>query len=139
MKKAGRLLTSFPKPVVPGPYITSHGRDERDTPTTDEDAKPETSSSSMTTKEEAPSQDFCDSKTTSERGKEMEAQLKRDAEDSKNVKAESSSSAMKEGEAGKTASAGNVPAIALGEVVRESDQERQDRQDDWLRRFDASP
>lgn len=76
--------------------LPSQRKSEHDTATTG-DAKPESSSSSVSKGDEGRSQDLCSSKSISERRDETDPQSKGDTEDPKAVKAESSSSATKEG------------------------------------------
>ena len=115
MGKSARLFKSL-KMGLP-----SEGKPEHDTATT-ENAKPESSSSSVPKGDEGRSQDLCSSKSVSDRRNETDPQSKGDTEDAKAVKAGSSSSATKEG-----GTSGNSKSKEL------SVRRKQDMLSDWER------
>lgn len=110
------------KPKMAVPYVRSSQENERDTATT-ENAKVESSSSVPKEEEEekGSSQDLCSSKSISDRQHEAEPRPKQGTEDSKAVKAKSSSSGTKEGEASQTPRSEEVSAGWSSEQARDWD------------------
>lgn len=110
------------KPKMAVPYVRSSQENERDTATT-ENAKVESSSSVPKEEEEekGSNQDFCSSKSISDRQHEAEPRPKQGTEDSKAVKAKSSSSGTKEGEASRTPRSEKVSAGWSSEQARDWD------------------
>ncbi|KAF6236206.1 hypothetical protein HO173_005836 [Letharia columbiana] len=119
MTRAGGVL----KPKMAVPYVRSQQENERDTATT-ENAKAESSSSVPKEEEEekkGSSQDLCSSKSISDRQNGAEPRPKQGTEDSKAVKAESSSSGTKDGEASRTPRSEKVSAAWSSEQARDWD------------------